>query len=312
MNKTRTYCFLINCSSNSSRAESIFRNREKNLRSKLSGKSEFIYISKEDSILDIAKEKSGQFSHIIACGGDGTVNRVANGIIGTSAVMGVIPLGSGNDFAQSIGLKLNFDEDFEILLQNNVTYVDGVKTEWGYFFNTYGIGVDGLTNYYASKSPFKNGGLKYFWAGLRSLSISKPFLAEIKMADTGIKISKKVWMIAIANGKTEGGKYTISPNSVNHDGELELVLVNDISRVRLLTEFIKLSFGYSFKENVVEILKPQVGFEIAIEHPVKAHADGEQVGSGADKFGFTFHKSAIPVVVNREKLPKNASYNLHG
>jgi len=297
-----TYCFLINCSSNSSKAESFFRNREDSLRSKLSGNSEFIYISREDSILDITKEKSGEFSHIVACGGDGTVNRVANGIVGTSAVLGVIPLGSGNDFAQNIGLYLDFDKDFQVLLQNNITCVDGVKTQWGYFFNTYGIGVDGLTNYYASKSLFKNGALKYFFAGLRSLSVSKPFLVEVRINGTGISTSKKAWMVAIANGKTEGGKYTISPDSVNNDGRLELVLVRDVSRIRLLTEFIKLSFGFSFKDDVVEIFRTNVGFQVHSDRQLKSHADGEQVGTGANEYSFTFHTAAVQVVSNKEIL----------
>lgn len=299
MSPVPTYCFIINCSSNSYRAESFFKEREEFLRTKLPDHSEFIYIQKGDSILEIAGKKALVFSHIVACGGDGTVNRVANAILGTPAVLGVIPLGSGNDFAQNIGLHLNFEQDLRVLLEDNRTLIDAVKTNWGYFFNSYGIGVDGLTNYYSNNSPFQNGRLKYFWAGLRALFESKPFNVTINIGDTKQVYKRNTWMVAIANGKTEGGKYTISPNSVNHDGEVELILVNKVSKVRLIFEFLKLSFGYSFKESVVEVFKSGNGFEVYTESILKVHADGEQVENNRTSFSFSVQKGALQVVTNR-------------
>ncbi|MFD2532251.1 diacylglycerol/lipid kinase family protein [Gracilimonas halophila] len=248
MSLDSTYCFIINCSSNSYRAESFFKERETVLRRELPGHSEFIYIQKGDSILEIAREKALVYSHIIACGGDGTVNRVANAIIGTQAVMGVIPLGSGNDFAQNIGLYLNFEKDLQVFLGDQRTSVDVIKTEWGYFLNTFGIGVDGLTNYYSNNSPFKHGGLKYFWAGLRALFESEPFTVSVKTGESGTVFEGNAWMAAIANGKTEGGRYEISPDSVNHDGEIELILVKKVSKSRLVYEFIKLYLAILLKK----------------------------------------------------------------
>ena len=301
MSPESTYCFIINCSSNSYRAESFFKEREIILRRELPGHSEFIYIRKEDSILNIAREKASVFSHIIACGGDGTVNSVANALIGAQAVMGVIPLGSGNDFAQNIGLYLNFEKDLQVLLNDNRTPVDVIKTEWGYFLNTFGIGVDGLTNYYSNNSPFKNGGLKYFWAGLRALFESKPFTVAVKTGEKGTVFEGYAWMAAIANGKTEGGRYEISPDSVNNDGEIELILVKKVSKIRLVNEFIKLSFGYSFKESLVEVFKSEKGFDIQTNRFLKVHADGEQVVEKRNSFSFTIEKGALTVVTNNLK-----------
>lgn len=299
MSPVPTYCFIINCSSNSYRAELFFKEREELLRTKLPGHSEFIYIQEGDSILEIARKKALVFSHIIACGGDGTVNRVANAILGTPAVLGVIPLGSGNDFAQNIGLHLNFEQDLRVLLEDNRTLIDAVETDWGYFFNSYGIGVDGLTNYYSNNSPFQNGRLKYFWAGLRALFESRPFNVTVKIGDTEHSFKRNTWMVAIANGKTEGGKYMISPNSVNHDGQVELILVRKVSKVRLIIEFLKLSFGYSFKESVVEVFKSGKGFEVHTESILRVHADGEQVENKRKYFSFSVQKEALQVVTNK-------------
>lgn len=298
MNPASTYCFIINCSSNSSRAESFFKSREQEIQQKTPGFSEFIYIQKEDSILEIVKEKALIHSHIVACGGDGTVNRVANAIIGTPTVLGVIPLGSGNDFAQNIGLYLDFEKDLEVLLNDNRSFVDTIKTDWGYFLNTYGIGVDGLTNYYSYKSPFKNGLLKYFWAGLRALSESKPFRAKIQISESETIFEQNAWMIAVCNGKTEGGRYTISPRSLNDDGEVELILVKNVSKLRLFFEFVKLSFGFSFKENIAEEFKSKKDFDILTDRALKVHADGEQVNNTSKSVSFSIKTKALSVVTN--------------
>lgn len=300
MNSDRTYCFIVNCSSNSSRAEEFVKQKEVQIRNVLPGLSEFIYIRKEDSIIDIAKSKASEFTHIVACGGDGTVNRVANALIDSSTVMGVIPLGSGNDFAQNIGLFLDFDKDLQILIENHTTAIDSIKTDWGYFINTFGIGVDGLTNYYSNNSPFKHGGLKYFWAGLKALLESKPFNVTVKYSDhTDKVISQNAWMIAIANGKTEGGRYKISPDSLNYDGIVELILVKKVSKFRLFIEFIKLSFGYSFKEDLVEICTSGKSFTVEVDAKLKAHADGEQVHIKENSMSFYIQKSALRVVTNK-------------
>lgn len=264
--------------------------------------SDFIYINKEDSIPEIAGQKADAYTHIVACGGDGTVNKVANGIMGSQAVLGVLPLGSGNDFAQNIGLTLDFETDLEILLQNHITDIDVVKSSYGYFLNTFGIGVDGLTNYYASKSRFRNGLLRYFSGGLRALYSAKLFTATVKNpSDLKEAIKQKVWMVTIANGKTEGGKYTISPESVNNDGQIELVLVKDVSRLRLAAEFMKLSLGLSFKDNVVKILSSSDGFEVNLEDELEAHADGEKQGLVSGFNQFQFLKKALKVVTNHPK-----------
>ncbi len=296
MTKDPTYCFLINCASNAFRAEAFFKERETELATLFHG-AEFIYIGKDDSIEEIARLKAQTFSHIIACGGDGTVNRTANGLIGSTATLGVIPIGSGNDFAQNIGLDCSFSQAIEVLKKNQVVPIDAIKTEWGYFVNTFGIGVDGLTNYYSSQSHFKSGTSRYFWGGLKALVMSRPFKLDLTISENSSPIKKEVWMIAVANGKTEGGKYTISPDSVNHDGVVEIVVVKKVSRVRLVIEFLKLSFGYSFKDGVIDKYTTQMGCSIKSDRNLRAHADGEQV-AGFSSWNFKVITGALPVVIH--------------
>ncbi|WP_421774620.1 diacylglycerol/lipid kinase family protein [Gracilimonas sp.] len=294
MSNYPSYCFIINCASNAFRAESFFRNKEAELKAKFSNAS-FIYIRKDDSITEIARQKSEGCSHIIACGGDGTVNRVANGLVGSDCILGVIPLGSGNDFAQSIGLDLNFDRNVEVLSREIITRVDVVSTDCGYFLNTFGIGVDGLTNYYASKSGLKSGFLRYFVGGLKALFRSEPVRTKISISEHGTDIEQKVWMVAVANGKSEGGKYQISPSSVNSDGKVELIIVKSVNRIRLIYEFLKLSFGFSFNKRIVDEYSFTDSVSISTEGVLKSHADGEQVPEN-DDYKFKVLPGALKVI----------------
>ncbi|MGN8226524.1 diacylglycerol/lipid kinase family protein [Gracilimonas sp. BCB1] len=294
MSKKPSYCFIINCASNAFRAEAFFRNKESELKARFPGTS-CIYISKDDSITEIARQKAEEHTHIIACGGDGTVNRVANGLVGSNCILGVIPLGSGNDFAQSIGLDHVFDRNVEALSREEITRVDVVSSDWGYFLNTFGIGVDGLTNYYASKSGFKSGFLRYFMGGLKALIKSKPLRTKISISGQTNDIEQEVWMVAVANGKSEGGKYQISPSSINSDGKVELIVVKSVTRVRLIYEFLKLSFGFSFNKQMVDEYSFTDSVSISTEHVLKAHADGEQVPEN-DHHTFKVLPGALKVI----------------
>ncbi|MEX0843687.1 MAG: diacylglycerol kinase family protein [Balneolaceae bacterium] len=305
MSDNPTYCFLINCASNDSRAKNLFKKHESEIQKYFPG-AEYIFIQKEDSIAQIARQKVKLYSHIIACGGDGTVNQVANGIIGSSAIMGVLPLGSGNDFAKSIGLGNNFKVNLDILLTGDITHIDAIKNEWGYFLNTFGIGVDGMTNYYATRSPIHHGSFRYFWGGLKALIQSDPFTVTISISGDTVPVKYRAWMVAVANGKNEGGKYTISPNSVNYDGKMEVVVVKDIHRIRLIIEFLKLSIGLPFHSEIMDVFVIKNSCTIQTDKLLKSHADGEQVERRKIN-NYKMIKGALPVITNISVFRESAS-----
>ncbi|MAL16402.1 MAG: hypothetical protein CL670_10505 [Balneola sp.] len=289
-----TYCFIINCASNSFKAASFLKSKERQI-AQIFGNPEFVYIQKDDSIVDIVREKANEFTHIIACGGDGTVNRVANGIMGSEAILGVLPLGSGNDFAQSIGLGNQFEENLSILKKGKTRPTDVIEIEKGFFVNTFGIGVDGLTNYYASKSRFKKGALKYFSGGLIALFKSTPFKADLSIDGSQIDLEAKCWMIAVANGKSEGGRYKISPESLNYDGKVEVIVVKAVQRIKLIIAFLKLSFGFEFNDTLVHRFSLQENCTIKTDDHLKCHADGEQVSPGT-VINFKLLKAGLSVI----------------
>ena len=295
MSRKGSYCFIINCASNAHASEMIFKKYEPVIKSEFPD-SDLKYIRTGDCIKEFVEAHLDTYNHFVACGGDGTVNSVANALVDTEAVLGILPLGSGNDFAQNIGLFKNFEQDLKILKNNRIKQVDAILVNGEYMVNTCGTGVDGLTNYYASKSPFRWGFLKYFFGGLTALLKSCQFDITYNIDGKGSKAYQNIWMVTVANGKTEGGRYKISPNSDNSDGIADVIIVKGVSRILLIREFIKLSFGRSFDPEVMEIQSFQDTMELRNSIKLHTHLDGEQKGQ-LDRFEFSMNKGAIKVVV---------------
>lgn len=268
-----TYTLLVNCKSNSSRAESFIQISENIIRKKLPA-CEIKYISSPDQLLEEAYRSAQSSSAVIACGGDGTAQSVARGIHGTKALMGLIPIGSGNDFAKSIGLKTKQSIEYylDVIIKQQVIPVDLPVINDQIFINTAGIGFDGLTNYYASGFKSLKGTMKYTFAGLKAFLNAKPLVVSGTIDGAGFE--SEVWLIAVANGAVEGGKYLISPNSANSDGLLELVIVPAYNRLKLGLAFILMSLGKAIPDAFSKVIAfKRASLKIPDSHFI--HLDGE-------------------------------------
>lgn len=153
-----------------------------------------------------------------------------------------------------------------------------------------------MTNFYASKSSFRKGALKYFSGGLIALFKSTPFKASLSIDGNQLDLQNKCWMIAVANGKSEGGRYKISPESLNYDGKVEVIVVKAVPRVRLILAFLKLSFGFKFDDALVDRYCLQKSCTIKTDTLLKCHADGEQVSPGT-VINFKLLKADLSVIV---------------
>lgn len=267
----RNYCLLVNPKANSGKAGSFIKKNE-HLISRYLQDVEFYYLKDEESLSELASSKSKDFQYIIACGGDGTARNVAAGLVHSESVLGLLPLGSGNDFAKMFCLTKNLESNLMVLKEKRIVKVDSGRVNDEYFFNTLGLGFDGQTNYYASHSRFVKGNLKYVLAGLKTLIKAKSFSVALNYGDHTRKFESM--MLVFANGKWEGGKYFISPNSNNSDGKLELISIKPLNILSLAYEFIRLSTGLTLRKQVTE-LHTITDCEISLGENVYVHADGE-------------------------------------
>jgi diacylglycerol kinase family enzyme len=146
----------------------------------------------------------------------------------------------------------------------------------------------------ASQSWIK-GSLKYVTAGLKALMSSKRVKVVITGEDYNLNTSTE--LIALANGKWEGGKYLISSESDHSDGKFELLVLKQISKLRLAYEFVKLSLGGKLSDEIVH-KSAHSRLTVKADKRLQIHADGEVI-SAESRFDISLISGAVQVIEAR-------------
>lgn len=220
---------------------------------------------------------------VVAMGGDGTAHEVMNGLMRVPAerrpVMAVVPIGSGNDFAYSIGVTQKSAHALaHALAAEKIEAVDiGKMTdEHGhveYFNNTLGIGFDAVVTIRSHKLPIVKGFLMYLTAVIQTILLNhNP--AHITVETESERWEDRLLMLTLCNGPREGGGFMLSPGSKNDDGKMETVAVTAVSRAmmfRLVPEFMK-GTHMRFKQVRMGEFKR---LSLTSDQPLYIHADGE-------------------------------------
>jgi len=256
---------------------------------------------------ELARQAGEQgYDMIIAMGGDGTVHEVVNGIMQLPEkqrpILGVVPVGSGNDFAHAIGIPMESDHALDHALKNGPSTVDlGLMTdEHGrkeYFDNTVGIGFDTVVTIHAHKMPLLHGFLVYLAAVLQTIFLNhEPIKMQIEADDK--KWEQSNLMLTMCNGPREGGGFMVAPAAKVDDGLLHYAMVVNVSRLmmlRIVPEVMNGTHG-KFKEVTLGSCKKM---DIAADRPMYIHADGEiytSFGSNLRNLTFEVLPNALKVV----------------
>ncbi len=228
-----------------------------------------------------ARELAGEFSVVAAAGGDGTLSEVANGLLGTKASLGLVPLGTGNDFARALGIGTDVRLAAQTLAYGDPfdcdvcrwTLADGTTR---IALNVCGSGFD------ARVADRINRGIRglagtpaYLAAVFLELMSHRP--AQFEVLADGVPQSAQAMLCSIANSQSYGGGMKVAPKASLEDGLLDLVLVRAVGKFRFLTQFPKVFSG-------AHLDLPEVHFQtvrqvrISSEPPTPVLADGEVVG----------------------------------
>lgn len=274
---SRQICFIVNPSAGKENTAKLL-NLIRREAEKRWFHFEIIAIRPEESVSRLARHKANHFDVIVACGGDGTVNSVVNGIVETNAVLGVLPIGTGNDFAKTIGLPKSFTQCFEILQTGNIEYADLIHYTGdceGWCANTLGLGLDGLANYYSKSYRYLTGSLIYVLGALKAAWYFRG--SPIRLTVDGKQQNDHYVMITACNGNWEGGKFHLAPNASIFDHQLDLVTIKKISLVKILFYLPFLRWGPASWMSELETTLCR-NIILASELPLSVHADGEHIG----------------------------------
>jgi YegS/Rv2252/BmrU family lipid kinase len=258
--------------------------------------------------IELAKQAGEQgYDMVIAMGGDGTVHEVVNGLMllpeNKRPLLGIVPVGSGNDFAHANNVPKESDHALAHALKGEASTIDlGLMTdEHGrkeYFDNTLGIGFDAIVTIRSHKLPILRGFLMYLTAVIQTIILDhNP--AHVQIETDSETMDEHVLMTTLCNGGREGGGFMLSPDSKMTDGIMEYLLVRKCSRpmmFRLVPEFMNGTHRRFTKEIRMGACKK---FAMTSDRPLYVHADGEiftSFGSNLRKVTFEILPNALKVV----------------
>jgi diacylglycerol kinase (ATP) len=224
-------------------------------------------------------------NYVIAAGGDGTLNEVVNGIASPRRAreicVGVVPLGTGNDFARSLGLPATLEENIDILRSKQTARIDLVRVRSDrtrYFVNVSTGGFSGLVN--EKLTP----GIKRAWGPLayvRSAAAALPDLHAYRTTialDGAERLSIDLYNVIIANGRFVAAGLLIAPNADPSDGLLDLVLIPKRPKREMALLVTEIVLGKHLSNNAL-IFRRAKKISVRSRPGMWFNVDGEAVGN---------------------------------
>lgn len=232
---------------------------------------------------ELAKNAAEEgYELVIAIGGDGTVHEVVNGLMqipaGRRPKLGVVPVGSGNDFANAVGYSHHAETALREALTGksysvDVGVVNSGKGRKEYWMNTLGIGFDATATIRFRKMTHLRGFSAYLAAVLQTIIMNH------KAAQIQVKTDEQEWkdnilMLVLCNGGREGGGFYVQPHAKPDDGKLHYVFIGEVSRPMMLRLLVEVMNGTHERFSDVHM----GGFrklELKSNIPLHIHTDGE-------------------------------------
>ena len=257
------------------------------------GSFEFMVTEGPGQATELAREHGSAYDLVAALGGDGTVNEVVQGLVGSDTPLGLIPTGTGNDYARSAHIPRKLRPAMLLLCDGDALPTDLGLVNGRYFANAVGIGFDGRTNYEIRNIKLLRGPLVILLAIMRTMRFWKS--VHIALTVDSRSIDGRAYLIAIGNGDTIGGGLHLTPHARLGDGKLHVTRVGDIARLKIILNFPRLKSGTIDKLDEVTMLAGEA-ILVESEEPLPVHVDGEVLGLDIRKLDITVLPGAIRMV----------------
>ncbi|MBE6040571.1 MAG: hypothetical protein E7219_06370 [Clostridiales bacterium] len=298
------YAFIVNPASGKGRHENGIVSEIETLINDNPDKDIKLYYTRGERdatvLADMIASEAGEDIVIFACGGDGTIQETANGVYGhDNAILGIVPVGSGNDFIREVAKdKSNTGDycDLSLQLKGSDVRLDMIRLSWfeegaeksRLIANGINIGFDGNTAILAhdlKMLPLVTGTGSYMLAVAKNLAAKRGQTLRIT-ADGKDFHSGRLLLATAANGGFCGGGVNSCPNADLSDGLIELLAIKDLSRAKFVSLFPKYKAGKLFEiKGVEDIASYTQAKSITIEPmqgpTMKFVADGEILETGA-------------------------------
>ena len=242
--------------------------------------------------LAVAAAREG-YERVVAMGGDGTVTEVANGLLlaageGHEAVLGIIPAGSGNDYAYGVGIPTRLEEACRRLAEGRVRSMDVMRViadgQCHFFNNTVGVGFDADVLLETRKLKRVRGLLLYLVALLRVLAADGRWPYPVNIALDGQPLPHHaVTLVSVCNGPRVGGGFYLTPDAKPDDGLFDVIVADRMGRLRMASFVMRVMRGTHVGAKPVSIQRAR-HLLVEGQRGLPAHMDGEVLCTAGRRF----------------------------
>ena len=225
---------------------------------------------------DLARESvEAGTAALVVVGGDGMVHLALQAVGGTDTSLGLIPAGTGNDFARTLGLPLGDPEAAaDVVVGGAERRIDLGRTDGQWFAGVVAAGFDARVNDRGNRMRWPKGPRRYDLATMAELGVFKPISYHLELDDRVLDL--QAMLIAVGNLPSYGGGLRIAPNAQLDDGLFDVVIVAPVSKLTLLRVFPRVRKGTHLSHPAVSVLRARrVKIDAA---DVTAYVDGERLG----------------------------------
>jgi YegS/Rv2252/BmrU family lipid kinase len=247
--------------------------------------------------LAVSAARAGE--RVVVLSGDGAIGVVAEALRDVpGAVLGVLPGGRGNDLARALGVSQEIDQACATIAGGVVRPMDVGEVPGGAgeparsFVGIASAGFDSDANRIANEAPSWLGNLVYAYGALRALLAWRPARIEIELDPPGERHSFLAYTVGACNSRSYGGGMRAAPDALLDDGLLEVIVLENVSKLAFLTKILPRVFsGEHVREPCVHMFRAR---EVSIEadRPFTMYADGDPIGE------LPLRVRAVPAAVN--------------
>lgn len=238
--------------------------------------------------------------HVVAMGGDGTVHEVANGLLGHGGTvpLGVVPIGTGNDFAKLVGVcGCSPLQAVRRLVTARPAAFDVGRVWDEYFVNSVGFGFGAEVVRVRQRMPQLPGVLSYLVPVVRAFAGFRP--PQLEVHTPGFRATGYMMMVEVCNGTTAGGSYRFAPAADPGDGRLDVCLVRRVSLPRFLLAVPRVMRGTHTGMREVTMLQSHTVTIRSLDGPLLVHLDGELREPGVSHCTVRVEPGRLRVLVAR-------------
>jgi YegS/Rv2252/BmrU family lipid kinase len=256
-------------------------------------------VDRSGDVADAIREEADGVDVVILAGGDGTMNAAADALVECQLPLGILPTGTANDLARTLGIPVSVPEALEVIIEGHLRAIDLGRVNGKHFFNVASIGLSAeLIRHHTAERKRRWWIFAYVFSIADAYRATVPFRALVRC--NGRTVRLRAIQIAVGNGRHYGGGMTVSEHAAIDDEHLDIYVIKPISFWALIALFPKLRWGRMQGSEAISVMRGGE-IEIRTRRPMPVNTDGEVTTSTPARFEVVPKVLAVFVPASEEE-----------